>query len=398
MRVTPAAVLVAHCRAGFEPEAVADLARLTASVQATLAFDAPVGRGFVVVTPSPFDAQRWPGALAKAPPIFVRSLFFGTGPHALLGPAVAKGRADRLTPLTALIQQFRAEFPIPGASHAMRGHPVFGDLRLETPDTNDGKELSGLTRSLAARLVHSLANAGAMNVPDRADVHASDVAERTGHGNAQRESKPNLHVLFADGAHAYIGASIAPWASPWPMGVPRLHLPRAAPSRSTLKLTEAFRTFLAGAEHDAIRAGMRAVDLGAAPGGWTWQLAQRGVRVTAVDNGALKGDVATDPLVTHIRADGLTYHPRRPVDWLVCDIADQPSKIASVVADWMAEGLARRAIFNLKLPMKKRYDEVLRCEGIIAERLDRGGTRFELRVKQLYHDREEVTGYCARQD
>jgi 23S rRNA (cytidine2498-2'-O)-methyltransferase len=396
--VTPAAVLVAHCRAGFEPEAAADLTLIAAAATATLEVDAVRGRGFVVATPSPFDAQRWPGALAKAPPIFVRSLFFGTGPHTLLGPAVPKGRADRLTPLTALIQRFRAEFPIPGTSHTTRGRPVFGDLRLETPDTNDGKELSGLTRSLAARLVHSLANAGAMNMPGRTDVHASDVAGRTGRGNAQSESKPNLHVLFVDGAHAYIGASVAPWASPWPMGIPRLHLPRAAPSRSTLKLAEAFRTFLGSDEREAIRAGMRAVDLGAAPGGWTWQLAQRGVRVTAVDNGALKGEVADDALVTHVRADGLTYRPRRPVAWLVCDIADQPSKIASVVAEWLAEGLARRAIFNLKLPMKKRYDEVLRCERIIAERLHRSGMRFELRVKQLYHDREEVTGYCARED
>jgi 23S rRNA (cytidine2498-2'-O)-methyltransferase len=200
-------------------------------------------------------------------------------------------------------------------------------------------------------------------------------------------------VLFADGAHAYIGASVAPWASPWPMGIPRLHLPRAAPSRSTLKLAEAFRTFLAGREHEAVHAGMRAVDLGAAPGGWTWQLVQRGVRVTAVDNGSLKGKVATDPLVTHVRADGLTFRPRRPVDWLVCDIADQPSRIAAVVADWMAEGLARRAIFNLKLPMKKRYAEIDRCKQIIEGKLQQAHVAYRISLRQLYHDREEVTGF-----
>jgi 23S rRNA (cytidine2498-2'-O)-methyltransferase len=48
--------------------------------------------------------------------------------------------------------------------------------------------------------------------------------------------------------------------------------------------------------------------------------------------------------------------------------------------------------------MKKRYDEVMRCERIIVEQLDRADLRFELRFKQLYHDREEVTGYCARRD
>ena len=102
----------------------------------------------------------------------------------------------------------------------------------------------------------------------------------------------NLHVLFPDGAHAYVGASVAPWASRWTMGIPRLRMPGGAPSRSTLKLAEAFVTFLGDREPEVLRAGMRAVDLGAAPGGWTWQLARRGLRVTAVDNGPLKGDVA----------------------------------------------------------------------------------------------------------
>ena len=32
-----------------------------------------------------------------------------------------------------------------------------------------------------------------------------------------------------------------------------------------------------------LKAGMRAVDLGASPGGWLWVLAQRGIRVTAID-------------------------------------------------------------------------------------------------------------------
>ena len=120
---------------------------------------------------------------------------------------------------------------------------------------------------------------------------------------------------------------------------------------------------------------MRAVDLGAAPGGWTWQLAHRGLRVTAVDNGPLKGEVRDDPLVTHLRADGLAYLPKRPVDWMVCDIVEQPSRIAALVARWIGEGHARHAIFNLKLPMKKRYDEVRRCEAIIARALAKARVR-----------------------
>lgn len=139
-------------------------------------------------------------------------------------------------------------------------------------------------------------------------------------------------------------------------------------------------------------------DLGAAPGGWTWQLAHRGLRVTAVDNGPLKGSVADDALVTHLREDGFTWRPKRAVDWLVCDIVLQPIRIAELVARWIADGAARRAIFNLKHPMKKRYDEVTRCAERTREITERAGMNVELRIRQLYHDREEVTGYLARRN
>src|SRR5262249_28714887 len=160
-----------------------------------------------------------------------------------------------------------------------------------------------------------------------------------------------------DGAHVYIGMSFPPWSSAWPMGIPRIRMPHGAPSRSTLKLAEAFLTFLGERESELLRPGIRAVDLGAAPGGWTWQLAQRGLRVIAVDNGPLKGVVAHDPLVTHVRADAFTYWPKRAVDWMVCDVVEQPARIAALVARWIGDSLARRSIFNLKLPMKRRYDE-----------------------------------------
>ena len=367
--------LVAHCRAGFEPEAAADLARLAEAAGTTLAVDAPPGRGFVVGRPARFDRARWTRALAGAAPIFVRSLFLGSGPHELFDPATTKGRPDRVAPLVALIDALRADAPLAGASVAC------SELRLETPDTNDGKELSGLCRALAVPLAQALAAGGAL----RESGDAPELPPRA-----------RLHVLFADGAHVWVGVSTPPWGSPWPMGIPRMRMPREAPSRSTQKLAEAFVAFLGERAPEMLRPGMKAVDLGAAPGGWSWQLAHRGLRVTAVDNGPLKGEVAQDSLVTQLRVDGLSYRPRRPVDWMVCDIAEQPARVAALVGRWIADGDARRTIFNLKLPMKKRYDEVRRCEAIIGDALARAGVRHTLAFRQLYHDREEVTGYCAR--
>ena len=378
-----AIALIAHCRAGFEPEAATDLLRLAANADDEIDVDAPAGRGFVVARLRRFDPRSWPGAFLRSPPIFARSLFFGTGPHPLFDPGTAKGRPDRIAPLVTLIDRFRDEFPPEDLLDQGGGHASDFSLRLETPDTNEGKELSGLARSLAARLANALR--------ERALIGGDDDC-------VEHPPAAHLHVLFPDGAHAYLGASVAPWASPWPMGIPRLRMPRGAPSRSALKLAEAFVTFLGDREREVLRPGMRAVDLGAAPGGWTWQLAHRGLRVTAVDNGPLKGEVLRDPLITHLRADGLSYLPKRPVDWMVCDIVDQPAKVATLVARWIGEGHARRAIFNLKLPMRKRYDEVRRCETIIREALGRARVGHALALRQLYHDREEVTGYLTRSD
>ena len=390
--------LIAYCRTGFEPETAADLSRLAAELREEMSLDAPVGRGFVVGTLDRLDFRSLARAFVRSPPVFARALFAGTGPHTLFDPTdSAEGRPDRVSPLVALVEQAadanadqRAPFP--------STLPTFDDLRLETADTNEGKALSGLTRSVAARLTGELTARGLLRpVRDGLLNHERDellTHERDGDASAQHSR--HLHVLFADGAHAYVGISAAPWASRWAMGIPRLRMPGGAPSRSTLKLAEALVVFLGGHEYESLRGGMRAVDLGAAPGGWTWQLAYRGIRVTAVDNGPLKGEIRDDPLVTHLRADGLKFLPKRPVDWLVCDIVEQPSRIATLAARWIGEGHARHAIFNLKLPMKRRYDEVRRCEAIIRDALAKAGVEHRLALRQLYHDREEVTGYLGR--
>jgi 23S rRNA (cytidine2498-2'-O)-methyltransferase len=79
---------------------------------------------------------------------------------------------------------------------------------------------------------------------------------------------------------------------------------------------------------------------------------------------------------------------------MVCDMVEQPARVAELVASWMGHRLTRHCIFNLKLPMKRRYDEVRRCESIIRDALVKKKQRHTLLLRQLYHDREEVTGYC----
>ena len=354
-------VVVAQCRAGFEPEAAADLTRVAAQAQCALDVDALPGRGYVLARCDGFDRRRWARAAAASPPVFIRSSFVGTGSHALVD-AARREKTDRVAPLI-------------GAIVALANSP-YSVVWMEFPDTNEGKAMSTLARALLPRIEARLRECAML------DTRATR----------------RLQVFLPDGGAAFVGTSDAATGSRWPMGIARLRMPHGAPSRSTLKLAEAFIVFLGERETTLLRPGLRAVDLGSAPGGWTWQLAQRGIRVAAIDNGVLKGEIASDPLVTHVRDDGLKWRPRRPVDWLVCDIVLQPKRIAALVADWIADGAARRAIFNLKLPMKKRYDEVERARVAMSETLTRAGLRFELVFRQLYHDREEVTGYVARID
>jgi Predicted SAM-dependent methyltransferase len=156
------------------------------------------------------------------------------------------------------------------------------------------------------------------------------------------------------------------------MGIPRLKFPSDAPSRSTLKLEEAFHVFIPADEWDERLAnGMYAVDLGACPGGWTYQLVKRNMWVASVDNGPMAQSLMDTGQVTWLREDGFRYRPNRNnISWMVCDMVEKPAKVAALMAQWLVQGWCRETIFNLKLPMKKRYEEVSNNLAYIQQQLD----------------------------
>ncbi len=347
--------LLALCRAGFENDVAGELARLAKRIGLDGHVRAKPDTAFVVFEcphAVPFDVLAEHCDWKKL--IFARQLL----------PWFARvdnlPERDRATPIVAA---------------ARTAGQFFSELMLETPDTDAAKQQSGFCRRFHEPLLTAL--------------------EKNAVIRSRSRSRTELHVLFSDAATAWLGASLPGHAAAWPMGVPRLRMPREAPSRSTLKLAEAFFTLLSEQERTTtLRAGLRAVDLGAAPGGWTWQLAQRGLNVIAVDNGPMAASVMATGMVEHVRADGFSWRPSRPVEWMVCDMVEQPSRVAQLVAEWVASGRCRRSIFNLKLPMKKRLEAVEQCRAIIHKRVAGVGD-YELRIKHLYHDREEVTAYLT---
>ena len=262
---------------------------------------------------------------------------------------------NRITPLISDIQSFDM---------------TFCDLLLETPDTNEGKQLSGFLKKF--------------NTPFRKALEKAELIDNS--------SPWRLHGFFLSSSAVYLGVSHIENSSPLLMGIPRLRMPKQAPSRSTLKLEEAFKTMLDESEQALyLKNGMTAVDLGACPGGWSWQLVQRGMFVAAIDNGPMDQALMDSGQVQHIKVDGFKYLPEKPVDWLVCDMVERPLHISRMISRWLVDGHCRHTAFNLKLPMKQRYDIVQQCRELIESELSEAGLLYTIRIKQLYHDREEVT-------
>ena len=250
---------------------------------------------------------------------------------------------------------------------------------METPDTNDGKTLSKFCRKLA--------------VPLRQGLRKAKILTSKGTDFNADQGGSILHALFLSGQEVILGFSLAQNSSPHVMGIPRLKFPSLAPSRSTLKLDEAFLYFIPRDEWDSrLTSGMNAVDLGSAPGGWTYQLVRRGMMVTAIDNGAMAESLMETGQVKHKMMDGFKYVPmKQNVYWLVCDMIEKPQRVAKLMSEWLLNGYCKEAMFNLKLPMKGRYQQVTEDLQSIKDAFSEHKVKYELYAKHLYYDREEIT-------
>ena len=342
--------LLCYCRQGFEPELAGELSERAARVG--IAGYARTERDSGVVVFFSEDAIALDHALPFSQLIFARQKL------RLLAELRGLNPADRIAPMLEALAD--------PAFEKMR----FGELVMEHPDSDAGKPLAGLARSLGNALRPALRKAGVLAAKDN-------------------PSLPRLHVCLLAGDHALLARSVAADSAPWPLGIPRLRMHKDAPSRSALKLEEALLVLLSDEDRrKLLREGMRAADLGAAPGGWTWVLTRHGLRVQAIDNGPLRPHVLDTGLVEHLRADGFSWQPAQPLDWMVCDMVEQPRRVAERMASWVREGWCRHAIFNLKLPMKKRWQETQLCLDLFAQHAQKPLT---IRAKQLYHDREEIT-------
>lgn len=349
--------LALYCRAGFEKEVAAEITERAAALGVFGFANLKENSGYVIFECyQAGEADRLAQTLKLSSLIFVRQMI-------VVGDLLQNlPENDRISPILAEL--------------APLANQPSSEIVIDTPDTNEAKELSVFCRKFT--------------VPLRAALKKQDWLQ----AKPTAKNAISLHILFIGSGKCYVGYAYNHNRSEHSMGIMRLKFPNDAPSRSTLKLEEAILTFIPKAEEPKrFTEQMTGVDLGACPGGWTYQLVKRGLFVYAVDHGKMAASLHDTGRIEHCPEDGFKFQPpkRKQIDWLVCDMVEQPMKVAKLIAKWLTSGWCRETIFNLKLPMKKRYQEVRLCLDFLADTLEKQGLKCHLQAKHLYHDREEIT-------
>lgn len=194
-----------------------------------------------------------------------------------------------------------------------------------------------------------------------------------------------LSVVVGEG-NAYLGVSLASQnLSNWAGGVHRFARDEGQISRAEFKLLEALAVF-----EIALPARGTALDLGAAPGGWTRILRQKEQYVTAVDPAELAPALRRDSGVRRIgqTAEAYLADDPDPFDLIVNDMrmdGRDSARLMVAYAKCLYPGGA--VIMTCKLPEEGRTAVIDHSFNILRTSYQIAGAR------QLFHNRSEITLY-----
>jgi 23S rRNA (cytidine2498-2'-O)-methyltransferase len=171
--------------------------------------------------------------------------------------------------------------------------------------------------------------------------------------------------------------------SDWPGGRVRLGRSREQISRAEFKLEELLTIF-------GIRLpqGGRALDLGAAPGGWTRILRTKGLTVWAVDPGDLDPRLLNDRSIYHARTTAGEFLRANHVEFdvVVNDMRMEPQLSCRMMIDaaphMVSGGLG---VVTLKTGTRRVLETVDECFDMLSAAYD------IVHARQLHHNRHEVT-------
>ncbi len=196
-----------------------------------------------------------------------------------------------------------------------------------------------------------------------------------------------VQLLLLGPEHGVMSIALAPLPfeqrhilSPFPKGEIAQAQDKNAPSRAFAKLIEAEMRL-----GHRIERGESCVDLGAAPGSWTYVAVERGARVIAVDRAPLRADLA--PRVNCQQADAFTYTPKQAADWLLCDVIAAPERSSDLLLRWLTHKWCRNFIVTLK----SGDDTAPGLFSEVAQKL--APLCSELRITKLCTNKKEVCAF-----
>lgn len=148
------------------------------------------------------------------------------------------------------------------------------------------------------------------------------------------------------------------------------------PSRAYLKLWEFFTVHCTPPP-----AGTHVVDMGSAPGGWSWVLAQLDLKVISVDKAPLDTKIAQIPNITSVQESAFALDPQSMPDahWLFSDIICYPERLLKMVHHWLKESNVKNVVCTVKFQGEADFDLI--------------DTFLEIpdsKMVHLYHNKHEV--------
>lgn len=147
------------------------------------------------------------------------------------------------------------------------------------------------------------------------------------------------------------------------------------PARAYLKIWEAFSLL-----QDHPQPNERVLELGAAPGAWTWCLAGLGAEVYSLDRAALDPRIEALANVHHYQGDAFSSELHQETwDWICSDLICYPERLIELIHDCLQKNSKQKMIITIKFQGPTDFNAVDALQQIPNSWLI-----------HLYHNKNEV--------
>lgn len=155
------------------------------------------------------------------------------------------------------------------------------------------------------------------------------------------------------------------------------------PSRAYLKLWEFFTIY-----RPEIAQGTQVIDMGSAPGGWTWVLAELGLKVISVDKADLDSKIKKLPHVNHLQESAFGLDPKSfpEVVWFFSDIICYPEKLLELIKKWIEQSNVKNFVCTIKFQGNADFKIIDAFSAIPKSK-----------IVHLYHNKHEVTWWLNQE-